>query len=129
MHDGAGPRHHPALAELVIIVALALGPAACGGDSEPETAQPLGDELVGSVAQLAQCSDWLAGGRAERLATVDDVREQINLEDGTGETPELSDDAAYGLFERTCANDYAQTFRLYKIYARATSFASFAEAQ
>jgi hypothetical protein len=114
---------------LALAAALALGPAACGGDSPEREAEPVGDELVGSVAQLAQCSDWLEGDRAQRLATIDDVREQINLEDGTGETPQLSDDAAYGLFQRTCVNDYAKTFRLYKIYARATSFASFAEAE
>jgi hypothetical protein len=110
---------------LALIASLAL--AACGGDSEPTPAEPVGDELVGSVAQLAQCSDWVEGDREERLATIEDVREQINIKDGTGETPELSDDVAYGLFQRTCENDYAQTFRLYKIYARATAFAGFTE--
>jgi hypothetical protein len=114
---------------LALVATIALALASCGGDSEPDDAEPLGDELVGSVAQLAQCSDWVEGNRSERLATIEDVREQINVKDGTGETPELSDDVAYGLFQRTCANDYAQSFRLYKIYARATAFAGFTEPQ
>ncbi len=42
-------------------------------------------------------------------------------------TPELSDEAAYEVLDTTCANDFAASFRLYKIYAKATSFASFAD--
>lgn len=121
-------RARASAAALFAAGALALAAAGCGADDEPRAeAEPVGDELVGSVAQLAQCKDWVRGTRAERLATIDDVREQINLEDGTGEMPELSDEVAYGLFERTCAQDYARSFRLYKIYARAAGFASYAE--
>ncbi len=89
--------------------------------------RPLGEMLVGSIAQMAQCRDWTAGTRAGRIATIHDIRQQINLQDGSGPTPPLSDAAAYGLFERTCSNDYADGFRLYKLYARATAFAPFAE--
>lgn len=113
-----------------LLATLALGLAGCGSDSvakgEPE-AQPVGEVRVGSVAQLAQCSDWTAGTPEERMATVEDVKEQINLEDGTGETPELSDDAAYEVLDNTCSQDFAGSVRLYKVYARATGFASFAE--
>jgi hypothetical protein len=90
-------------------------------------ARPLGQMLVGSVAQMAQCRDWNGGNRAERLATIHDIRRHINLQDSAVHTPELSDGAAYRLFERTCGNDYADSFRLYKVYARATAFAPFAE--
>jgi hypothetical protein len=108
--------------------ALALAAAGCGADDEaPEEAQPVGDTRAGSVAQLAECSDWTAGSRDERVATVEVIKAAINLEDGTGETPELSDEAAYRLLEDTCAHDFAGSFRLYKVYARATSFASFAD--
>jgi hypothetical protein len=106
--------------------ALALG--ACGADSETaENAKPVGDALVGSVAPLAQCADWNAGSRAARLATIDDIREQVNLQDSAVKTPELSDKAAYRVLDTTCRKVFAKSFRLYKLYARAASFAAFAE--
>jgi hypothetical protein len=79
------------------------------------------------VAPLAQCRDWTAGSRAERLATIDDIREQINLKDSSVQTPELSDKAAYRVLDGICQKPYAATFRLYKLYARADAFAPFAE--
>jgi hypothetical protein len=103
----------------------AIAPAGCGGDAD-EGAQPLGDVRVGSVASLAQCRDWNAGTEDEKLATLHDVKEQINLKDGTGETPEIPDDAAVELLDNSCEPSWAASFRLYKIYARATGFATFA---
>jgi hypothetical protein len=110
------------------VVALSLAAGGCGAD--PEDSQPVGpvgDERAGSVAQLAECSDWTAGNRAEQEATVEVIKAAINLEDGTGETPELSDEEAYRVIDTTCGQDFAANFRLYKVYARATSFASFSE--
>ena len=115
-------------AAIAAAAALALGVAACGADEEAAPkAEPVGDLRAGSVAQLAECSDWTAGTPEEQAATVEVIKAAINLEDGTGETPELSDDAAYRVIDATCAEDFAASFRLYKVYARATSFASFAE--
>lgn len=115
-------------AAIAAAAALALGAGACGADEDAaKKAEPVGDPRAGSVAQLAECSDWAAGSREERAATVEVIKSAINLEDGTGETPELSDDAAYRVIDATCAEDFAASFRLYKVYARATSFASFAE--
>lgn len=109
-------------------IALSLAAAGCGADPEDEQpVGPVGEERAGSVAQLAECSDWTAGDRAQREATVAVIKAAINLEDGTGETPELSDEEAYRVIDTTCAQDFAAGFRLYKVYARATSFASFAE--
>ena len=110
--------------------AVVLGLLAGGCGSDPEDAQPVGpvgEERAGSVAQLAECSDWTAGDRAQREATVEVIKAAINLEDGTGETPELSDEEAYRVIDTTCEQDFAASFRLYKVYARATSFASFAD--
>ena len=119
-----GPRR----AAIAAAAALALGAAACGADDDAApTAEPVGDARAGTVAQLAECSDWTAGSREERAATVEVIKAAVNLEDGTGETPELSDDAAYRVIDTTCAEDFAARFRLYKVYARATGFASFAE--
>jgi hypothetical protein len=78
------------------------------------------------VAQLARCSDWTQGTRAQRIATIHDIREQINLKDGTVRTAELSDRAAYRVLQNTCSRDFADSFRLYKLYARAASFAALA---
>ena len=110
-----------------LLAALLL--ASCGGDDESasEQAKPVGDTLVGSVAPLAQCSDWTGGNREERLATIDDIREQVNLKDAAVQTPELSDKAAYRVLDSICRRPYAASFRLYKLYARADSFAPFAE--
>ncbi len=85
-------------------------------------AKPLGQVTAGSVAQLAQCSDWKQGNRAQRLATIADIRAQVNLRDGTIQIPALSDERAYSLFQSACSNDFARSFRLYKVYARATGF-------
>jgi hypothetical protein len=104
--------------------------ASCGGGSDgsaEKKAKPLGQMLAGSVAPTAQCRDWKAGTRAERLATIDDIREQINLKDSAVQTPELSDSAAYRILDTLCKRPSAAGFRLYKLYARADSFALFAE--
>ena len=53
--------------------------------------------------------------------------EQVNLKDSAVQTPELSDKAAYRVLDSICQRPYAATFRLYKLYARADSFAPFAE--
>ena len=111
---------------LALVAALAL--ASCGSGSEsPRAAKPVGEKLVGSVAQMAQCSDWNAGSRAQRLATIHDIRQQVNLKDSAVQTPELSDHAAYEVLQNTCIKDFAGSFRLYKLYARAASFAAFAD--
>jgi hypothetical protein len=85
-------------------------------------AEPLGPVTAGSVARMAQCRDWRSGGHAARMATIYDVRSQINLEDGTVEIPALTDDEAYELFQSACSHDFARGFRLYKLYARATGY-------
>lgn len=116
-------------AAAVLLAAAGLALGACGADDTADSAaaEPLGEVRVGSVAQLAQCEDWAGGDREEQLATIADIREQINLEDGPVQTPELSDEAATEVFDSTCANDFAAGFRLYKIYGKAMGFASYIE--
>jgi hypothetical protein len=104
--------------------------ASCGGDSDQSAekkVKPVGQMLAGSVAPTAQCRDWEGGNRDERLATIEDIREQVNLKDSAVKTPELSDRAAYRILDTICSRPYAATFRLYKLYARTDSFAPFAE--
>nr|MBA2522429.1 hypothetical protein [Solirubrobacterales bacterium] len=87
----------------------------------------VGQVRAGSVASLAQCSDWVEGTEEERAATIDDIRAQLNQAGADGPTPDLPSDEAYALFERACANDYAAGFRLYKLYARAGAFSTLLE--
>ena len=112
---------------LALLAALVLASCGSGSDPQPRAAKPVGEELVGSVAQMAQCSDWNAGTRAQRLATIHDIRQQVNLKDSAVHTPELSDHAAYQVLQSMCGKDFAGSFRLYKLYARAASFAAFAD--
>ena len=119
---------------LLCSLAVALALAACGGDPEPSArgerkAEPVGRDLAGSVAPTAQCSDWNRGTRRQRLATIHEIRRQVNLRDSAVRTPELSDRAAYEVLDNTCRKDFAGSFRLYKLYARAAAFAAFAEDQ
>jgi hypothetical protein len=108
-------------------VALLLAAAGCGDDADDGDAggevKPLGQELAGSVAHLAQCEDWVGGSRERKLATIEDIRAQVNRRDTGIDAPALSDEEAMGLFDRACSNSYARSFRLYVLYARAAGFA------
>ena len=106
-------------------IAPAERPAAGGEDRVVDVSgtEAVGQVVTGSVAPLAQCRDWNGADHEQKLATIDDVRSAINLE-GTGiEAPPLSDEEALGVFDTSCRPDYAQGFRLYKLYARAAGFA------
>lgn len=113
----------------IAAVALVGATSACGTQSDKTAAATasapvtgVGSIRAGSVAQLAQCSDWNRGSRPERLATIADIRAQVNQAGADGPTPDLTDGDAYALFERACSNDYALGFRLYKLYLRGASF-------
>lgn len=121
-------RSRPAPVAVAAFAILALGLAACGdegGDGTGET-QGVGAVRGGSVAPLAQCTDWNAGEEDAKMATIADIRAQVNQAGADGPTPDLPDDEAYDLFESVCANDYAAGFRLYKVYIRAAGFAPLA---
>lgn len=107
--------------------ALALGIAGCGGGPEPEAGAagqdgPVGQPRGGSVAQLAQCRDWNGGTEAQRLATVEDIRSHVNLEDTGVEASELSDAEAIEVFDNGCDEPAADGYRLHVMYARAAAF-------
>lgn len=116
------------LTACALAVAAAAALSACGEEdaSGDEAVGGVGQERVGSVAALAQCSDWNEGTEEERRATIPDIQAQLNQAGADGPTPGLPADEAYDLFERACANEYAAGFRLYKIYARAAAFSRLA---
>lgn len=122
------------------IAALTLVVAGCGSDGSDGTAtaasgegtsgdivdisgtEPVGEVLAGSVAPLVTCQDWNGADEAERLATIADVRAQVNRRDDGLTEPELTDEEASEVFDGACRPDYAFGFRLYKLYARAAGF-------
>lgn len=110
---------------LAVAAALALG--GCGdGGSEGESgsegeAEAVGQELGGSVAPLAQCSDWNEATDAEKVATIEDIRSQVNREDAGVTASSLTDEEATVVFDNGCDQPYAQGFRLHVMYARAAS--------
>lgn len=110
------------LASAVLAGALGLALVACGDSDESEDAEPVGQELGGSVAQLVQCRDWAGASEAQMLATIEDIRSQVNREDAGVTTSELSDDEAMEVFDNGCEEARAAGFRLHVMYARAAAF-------
>lgn len=122
----------PRASATALAVALALGAGAlagCGGDATGQDPDPpgVGDPVGGSVAALAQCRDWNAGTEEEKQATIDDIRSSLTPQSQEESGTSLSDEHAYELFERSCVEDWAQGFELYKLYARRAAFAPLAE--
>lgn len=121
------------LAALLGVLALTScgGGAQSGGDAQASAPAPQGLDVAGavgpvragSIAQLAQCSDWNEGTREQRLVTIGDIRNQLNQTGADGPTPDLSDEDAYSAIQNFCRQDFAVGFRLYKLYARAAAFA------
>jgi hypothetical protein len=117
---------------LAAVAALAI--AGCGSEradgggdgaaaaATPEV-KPVGEESAGSVVQFADCEDWNAGSSAERRVTVEKIRGQLTPQSSVDAASPLSDERAYEIFEKACAQDYAASLRLYKLYARAQGFA------
>jgi hypothetical protein len=107
---------------LALLAAALVG--GCGSDDgEPSGAdEPVGQELGGSVAPLAQCRDWVEATEAEKLATIEDIRSQVNREDAGVESSSLTDSEAMEVFENGCDEVRALGYRLHVMYARAAAF-------
>ncbi len=111
-----------AVVSLALIAGCGDGESADGGIEPAETG--VGQVTAGSVAQLAQCQDWTEGTPEEQLATIIDIRSQVNKDTADISSSSLTNDEAQGVFDRACSNDFAATFRLYVLYARAASMIS-----
>jgi hypothetical protein len=103
-------------------VALALLVPGCGSGEDDDSGDAVGQELGGSVAQLAQCSDWAGATEEQRLATIEDIRSHVNQEDSGVTASVLTDEEAVEVFDRGCERPAAGSFRLYVMYARAAAF-------
>lgn len=119
-----GPRSGGVALGAAVAASFLAGCGTAGGGDEAEGAPPLalGESRAGSVAPFVQCRDWNAGTVEQRLATIEDIREQVSAEGATADSPPMPDDEAYDLFERACAKEFAAGFRLYKLYTRAVAF-------
>jgi hypothetical protein len=119
---------------LAPLLAGAILLAGCGGQDEkpaepvPAKSQSVGKRSAGSVVQFADCNDWNRGTRAEREATVRELRDQLTTQGSRSTRSPLSDERAYKVLQKACtATDYAGSLRLYKLYARVQGFAPLAE--
>ena len=116
----------------LLVVAIGIGAVIATADGEGgpdfdvgEDVEPLGDIRAGSVASLVACDDWTAGSVERKQATVVDIREQLSGGGTIEGRPAISDQEAYDVFERACAEDFTGRFNLYKIYYRANAFEDF----
>ena len=102
--------------------------ATAGRDAQPDGVvdvsgtEPVGQLVAGSVAAMVNCSDWAGANDEERLATIDDIREQLAPQDSGIELPELTDEEAAEAFDNGCEIQGSGGFRLYKLYAQAAGF-------
>jgi hypothetical protein len=120
--SGRPPVRAPLAAALALVVVL----GACkSGDGTPAADRGVGPVTAGSTAQFASCGDWRRGTPAQRYATIRDIRGHLTPQTSTSETSDLSDDAAYAVFENSCSTAGTEQLRLYKLYARAQAFAPY----
>ena len=122
-----GNRSRVAAAALIVAVALIAGCGDADSDEGAAGTEGVGPVVAGSTAQLASCRDWVKGTKDERYATIEDIRGQLTPQGSETAESDLSDEAAYEMFEHTCEPEWAASLRLYKLYAHAQPFASYAE--
>jgi hypothetical protein len=118
---------------MLVLAAAAIGLPACGADGDDAAAGRNNDGPVdirgvglvrgNSTAQFANCRDWRGGSVRRRYATIDDIRGQLTPQSSESAVSDLSDEEAYRVFQRVCANDFSDELRLYKLYAHAQAFA------
>jgi len=127
------------LAALVVACLLVAG---CGGDDggsdgaksaagqghhDTRQASSVGPRIAGSVVQYADCGDWRKGTRREREATIEELRDQLTAQSQKDTSSPLPDDRAYRILDKSCAQSYASSLRLYKLFAKAQGFAPLGE--
>jgi hypothetical protein len=105
---------------LAAVVASLLVLTACGGSDHHERVT-IGDA---ATVRTATCHDWKALTPAKRQRLVTGMRVffggKVDLPGARGQV--IPDKGAYALFDSYCRQPYADTFSLYRIYARAAAF-------
>ena len=121
---------------MLVLVAAVVALPACGANSDgasrhgdaPVDIRGVGLVRGNSTAQFANCGDWRLGSVKRRYATIQDIRGQLTPQSSGSAASDLSDRAAYGVFQHACAADFSDKLRLYKLYARAQAFAPLTKA-
>jgi hypothetical protein len=121
-------RSGPALLVLVAVIVALPACGADGGSASRDTRARVDIRGVGlvsgnSTAQFANCRDWRLGSVKQRYATIKDIRGQLTPQRSRTAESDLSDKAAYRVFQHACAADFSDKLRLYKLYAQAQGFA------
>ena len=114
-----------------VVVLSGCGASGDGGshrDGAPVDVRGVGLVRGNSTAQFANCRDWRLGSVKRRYATIEDIRGQLTPQSSRSAASDLSDEAAYAVFQHACATDFSDKLRLYKLYARAQAFAPFTKA-
>ena len=101
--------------------------AAGGGHDQTGQAKSVGPRIAGSVVQYADCGDWRKGTRREREATIEELRDQLTAQSQKDTSSPLPDGRAYRILDKSCAQSYAASLRLYKLFAKAQGFAPLGE--
>jgi hypothetical protein len=120
-----------ALAVAGLALAAAFPAATHSGHARHAVPHPSGVALIGGVPiQQARCSQWNAGGVAERDAVVAALASSVGgFSTGGGRGTTLTSGESYRLFNRACASPIARGFLLYELYIRAAGFRSLGSAQ
>ena len=101
--------------------------AAGDGHHESRQAASVGPRIAGSVVQYADCGHWRKGTPDERKATVEELRDQLTAQGYKDTSSPLPDKRAYRILNKSCAQGYASSLRLYKLFAKAQGFAPLGE--
>jgi hypothetical protein len=110
-------------------VAIALLLAGCSASGSDETTPPGAGPRIGVPLRLADCTDWRDADVAERLGTVRQLRDFAGGPTGSpaGHGTTLDDERAYDVLQGYCLAEFADSFKLYKLYTRAAAFQSLAQ--
>ena len=94
------------------------------GDDSGDGGSAGAESRVGTRIELVDCAAWRRADPRERRDTVELIRKVVGKPAGPpgarGRT--VDDEEAHDLFNRVCEPDFAASFRLYKVYARAAAF-------
>jgi hypothetical protein len=130
VRDAAAPGAVGRRASLAVVLALATatvtGCSESGGDA-PVSGAGSGIDVP---LRLADCADWNEASVAEKLGTVVRIETFAGGPTGSpaGHGSTIPREQAYDVLEGWCDNDFARSFKLYKLYTRASAFQGLAEA-
>lgn len=107
-------------APAVVAVMAAIAAGGCGdGSPDGPPVRPTGS----SQASTATCEKWTRADRLERAAILGDLERAFGRRYGDGQVGEIVPRAkALAVMDNACSRDFADNFRLWKLYERAVAF-------